>query len=81
MVDAGRKFPPRVVATSISWDWLIVLASFISAWVLAQSSIKLKSEVVKMVYLSTNHSAAETRPAVSNAINSVFSESDDFFHA
>ena len=69
------------MATCISWDWLIVLASFISAWVLAQSSIKLKSEVVKMVYLSTNHSAAETRPAVSNAINSVFSESDDFFHA
>ena len=48
---------------------------------LAQSSIKLKFEVVKMVCLSTNHSAAETRPAVSNAINSVFSESNDFFHA
>ena len=69
------------MATCVSWDWLIVLASFISAWVLAQSSIKLKSEVVKMVYLSTNHSTAETRPAVSNVINTVFGESDDFFHA
>ena len=69
------------MATCVSWDWLIVLASFISAWVLAQSSIQLKSEVVKMIYLSTNHSTTKTRPAVSNAINSVFSESDDFFHA
>ena len=64
----------------MSWNWLIILASFIFAWVLAQPSIKLKSEVVKMVYLSTNHSTSETRPAVSNTINSVFSESDDFFH-